>query len=71
MISATFRYDMHELRINGSSDNLSQEVQKKVLDAFEVFDHEQNKTVDSREIGTIVRSLGKFLFSEIKGYYTQ
>ena len=41
-----------------SSDSLSPEVQKKVLDAFEVFDHEQNKTVDAREIGTIIRSLG-------------
>ena len=40
------------------SDTLSPEVQKKVLDAFEVFDHEQNKTVDAREIGTIIRSLG-------------
>ena len=70
MIPATFRYDMDELLMNGSSDNLSQEVQKKVLDAFEVFDHEQNKTVDSREIGTIVRSLGNFLFSKIKGQNT-
>ena len=40
------------------SDCLSLEVQKKVLDAFEIFDHEQNKTVDAREIGTIIRSLG-------------
>ena len=30
----------------------------KVVEAFEVFDHENNKTVDVREIGTIVRSLG-------------
>ena len=43
-------------------DTLSPEVQKKVLDAFEVFDHEQNKTVDAREIGTIIRSLGTFLY---------
>ena len=42
-------------------DTLSPEVQKKVLDAFEVFDHEQNKTVDAREIGTIIRSLGTFI----------
>uniref|UniRef100_A0A8C8R867 EF-hand calcium binding domain 2 n=1 Tax=Pelusios castaneus TaxID=367368 RepID=A0A8C8R867_9SAUR len=31
---------------------------KKITDAFEVFDHECNKTVDVREIGTIIRSLG-------------
>ena len=37
---------------------LSTEVQDKVVEAFEVFDHENNKTVDVREIGTIVRSLG-------------
>ena len=43
-------------------DTLSPEVQKKVLDAFEVFDHEQNKTVDAREIGTIIRSLGTFIY---------
>ena len=53
-----------------STDSLSPEVQKKVLDAFEVFDHEQNKTVDAREIGTIIRSLGwctnidKYFFSK-------
>ena len=37
---------------------MSTEVQDKVVEAFEVFDHENNKTVDVREIGTIVRSLG-------------
>ena len=46
--------------LNEHSDTLSPEVQKKVLDAFEVFDHEQNKTVDAREIGTIIRSLGMY-----------
>jgi len=33
-------------------------VQGKVVEAFEVLDHENNKTVDVREVGTIVRSLG-------------
>ena len=47
--------------LNQNSDTLNPEVQKKVLDAFEVFDHEQNKTVDAREIGTIIRSLGNFI----------
>ena len=47
--------------LNQNSDTLNPEVQKKVLDAFEVFDHEQNKTVDAREIGTIIRSLGNII----------
>ncbi|XP_045309146.1 dynein regulatory complex protein 8 isoform X2 [Leopardus geoffroyi] len=34
------------------------EFHKKIKDAFEVFDHEANNTVDVREIGTIIRSLG-------------
>ncbi|KAG8444385.1 hypothetical protein GDO86_009536, partial [Hymenochirus boettgeri] len=34
------------------------DLQKKITEAFEVFDHESNKTVDVREIGTIIRSLG-------------
>uniref|UniRef100_A0A8C4RIF5 EF-hand calcium binding domain 2 n=1 Tax=Erpetoichthys calabaricus TaxID=27687 RepID=A0A8C4RIF5_ERPCA len=34
------------------------EIHKKITDAFDVFDHEYNKTVDVREIGTIIRSLG-------------
>jgi len=33
-------------------------VQKKITEAFDIFDHESNKTVDVREVGTIVRSLG-------------
>ena len=31
---------------------LTSEVQNKVVEAFEVFDHENNKTVDVREVGT-------------------
>ncbi|XP_076404162.1 dynein regulatory complex protein 8 isoform X2 [Peromyscus maniculatus bairdii] len=34
------------------------EFHKKIKEAFEVFDHETNNTVDVREIGTIIRSLG-------------
>ncbi|KAL5967138.1 Dynein regulatory complex protein 8, partial [Taenia solium] len=33
-------------------------IDAKVFEAFDLFDHERNKTVDSRELGTIVRSLG-------------
>lgn len=33
-------------------------IDAKIFEAFDLFDHERNKTVDSRELGTIVRSLG-------------
>ncbi|PKU48042.1 ef-hand calcium-binding domain-containing protein 2 [Limosa lapponica baueri] len=41
-------------------DDAVAELEKKIMEAFEVFDHECNKTVDVREIGSIVRSLGCF-----------
>lgn len=40
-------------------ETANHEIQKRISDAFEVFDHEHNNTVDLREIGTIIRSLGK------------
>ncbi|CAH3178304.1 unnamed protein product [Porites lobata] len=40
-----------------SSDSSAAELQKTIADAFDIFDHESNKTVDVREVGTIVRSL--------------
>ena len=40
------------------ADTLAPELRQKVQDAFRVFDHENNNTVDVREIGTIIRSLG-------------
>ncbi|NWR35382.1 DRC8 protein, partial [Tachuris rubrigastra] len=36
------------------------EIEKKIREAFEVFDRESNKTVDARDIGCIIRSLGCF-----------
>ncbi|XP_053093645.1 dynein regulatory complex protein 8 [Pangasianodon hypophthalmus] len=33
---------------------------RRISAAFDVFDHETNHTVDVREIGTIIRSLGCF-----------
>ncbi|MCJ8737267.1 hypothetical protein PDJAM_G00021890 [Pangasius djambal] len=33
---------------------------RRISAAFDVFDHETNHTVDIREIGTIIRSLGCF-----------
>uniref|UniRef100_A0A4W5MKG7 EF-hand calcium binding domain 2 n=1 Tax=Hucho hucho TaxID=62062 RepID=A0A4W5MKG7_9TELE len=43
-----------------SAEAIVSEVHKKIRGAFDVFDHEFNKTVDVREIGTIIRSLGCF-----------
>ncbi|XP_072040324.1 dynein regulatory complex protein 8-like [Amphiura filiformis] len=40
-----------------SAESLLAETQKKIGDAFDIFDHESNKTVDVREVGTIIRSL--------------
>ena len=34
------------------------EISNRILGAFDIFDHEANKTVDVREVGTIIRSLG-------------
>jgi Ca2+-binding EF-hand superfamily protein len=34
---------------------------KKVIEAFMVFDHTNSNTVDVREVGTIIRSLGKLI----------
>ncbi|XP_073485265.1 dynein regulatory complex protein 8 [Aquarana catesbeiana] len=41
-----------------AAEALVTDLQKKITESFEVFDHENNKTVDVREIGTIIRSLG-------------
>ena len=38
---------------------LSSEVQGKVVEAFEVFDHENNKTVDVREVNSLFQKLPK------------
>lgn len=31
------------------------------MEAFEVFDHSAKQVVDVREVGTILRSLGKYI----------
>uniref|UniRef100_A0A667WYM0 EF-hand calcium binding domain 2 n=1 Tax=Myripristis murdjan TaxID=586833 RepID=A0A667WYM0_9TELE len=36
------------------------EIHSRISAAFGAFDHESNKTVDVREIGTVIRSLGCF-----------
>ena len=35
------------------------DLEKRIFEAFEAFDHVGNRSVDIREVGTIVRSLGK------------
>lgn len=37
---------------------INNDLERKIADAFEIFDHAGNKTVDVREVGTIVRALG-------------
>nr|XP_022912645.1 EF-hand calcium-binding domain-containing protein 2 [Onthophagus taurus] len=37
---------------------LNNDLERKIFDAFEVFDHAGNKTVDVRDVGTVIRSLG-------------
>ncbi|XP_054550928.1 dynein regulatory complex protein 8 isoform X3 [Talpa occidentalis] len=49
---------MAEDKDREGSELLIAEYNKKIKEAFEVFDHESNNTVDVREIGTIIRSLG-------------
>ncbi|KAI4827132.1 dynein regulatory complex protein 8 isoform X1 [Pseudochaenichthys georgianus] len=43
-----------------SAEATVSDVQKKIRAAFEAFDYESNNTVDVREIGTIIYSLGCF-----------
>ncbi|XP_044037377.1 dynein regulatory complex protein 8 [Siniperca chuatsi] len=43
-----------------SAETIVSDVHKKIKAAFEAFDYESNNTVDVREIGTIIYSLGCF-----------
>ncbi|XP_075845397.1 dynein regulatory complex protein 8 isoform X3 [Microtus pennsylvanicus] len=52
------RTKMAEEKDREGTEAIVAEFHKKIKDAFEVFDHETNNTVDVREIGTIIRSLG-------------
>ena len=40
---------------------LSAEVQNRVVEAFEVFDHENNKTVDVREVCPSIKHIEIFI----------
>jgi hypothetical protein len=50
---------------------LPEETKQKIIEAFEVFDEENVKMVDVREIGAIMRSLGKHGASITFIYYSQ
>lgn len=41
----------------------SSDLDKRIIEAFVVFDHASSNTVDVREVGTIIRSLGEYIFS--------
>ncbi|XP_041798535.1 dynein regulatory complex protein 8 [Chelmon rostratus] len=45
---------------NHSAEIIVSDVHKRIKAAFEAFDYESNNTVDVREIGTIIYSLGCF-----------
>ena len=49
---------MCNFQVKKEGDPVLAEINQRIEEAFDVFDHEQNKTVDVREVGTIVRSLG-------------
>lgn len=40
------------------ADPVLADINRRIEEAFDIFDHEHNKTVDVRELGTIIRSLG-------------
>ncbi|EEB12199.1 calmodulin, putative [Pediculus humanus corporis] len=43
---------------HSTTADLGSELEKRITEAFEIFDHGGNQTVDVREIGTILRSMG-------------
>lgn len=47
--------DEDELQIYVPINN---DLDRKIADAFDTFDHSGTKTIDAREVGTVVRSLG-------------
>ncbi|KAM7423901.1 hypothetical protein PAMA_000322 [Pampus argenteus] len=58
LLSNTIRQSMADNK--QSAEVIVSEVHKKIRAAFEAFDYESNNTVDVREIGTIIYSLGCF-----------
>ncbi len=51
------------------AENLTDEIQKKIADAFDVFDHESNKTVDVRYVHTFkCTSISHFIAYALSKY---
>ncbi|CAH8483314.1 unnamed protein product [Schistosoma turkestanicum] len=40
------------------SETREDDLEAKIKDIFDLFDHERNKTIDFRELGTVIRALG-------------
>ncbi|VDK83134.1 unnamed protein product [Dibothriocephalus latus] len=38
--------------------DIVKQLESKITEAFDLFDHERNKTIDVREVGTVIRHLG-------------
>lgn len=38
---------------------VNNEFEKRIVEAFEIFDHTGNKTIDVREVASVLCSLGK------------
>ncbi|KAF5304616.1 hypothetical protein FQR65_LT07898 [Abscondita terminalis] len=38
---------------------ITNDLERRIAEVFEIFDHAGNKTIDIREVGTVVRALGR------------
>ncbi|KAA3670042.1 uncharacterized protein DEA37_0001266 [Paragonimus westermani] len=43
---------------NSSICILDSDLEAKITEAFDLFDHERNRTIDFRELGTVIRAIG-------------
>ena len=48
------RVKLHDLHLIPFSDSLLADIQKRITDAFDIFDNENNKTVDVRFVHCII-----------------
>lgn len=46
------------MKRNNLPVNITNDLERKIADAFLIFDHHGQKTVDVREVGSILRFLG-------------
>lgn len=54
----SLEYIKNVISLSYSVVTINNDLERRIADAFEVFDHGGNKTIDVREVGTIVRGLG-------------